>query len=132
MTDQRPDDPPPAAPGAVSIRLARPDEYAAAGDLVADVYGAAGYAAGPYLGVLRDAARRAAIADLLVAVDAAGRVLGTLTYAPGGTPSPTSPPRTRRSSGCSPSTPPPAAGASAPPSSAPRSSGRGPKANAAS
>jgi len=82
VTDRRPDE----TAAVVTVRIARPDEYAVAGDLVAAVYGAAGYAAGPYLDVLRAAARRAAVADLLVAVDAAGRILGTLTYASGGTP----------------------------------------------
>jgi ribosomal protein S18 acetylase RimI-like enzyme len=80
---------PPAAtagPDGIEIRLARPAEYAAAGDLVADVYAAEGFAHGAYVDVLRDAARRAAEADLLVAVDAGGRVVGTLTFAPGGTP----------------------------------------------
>ncbi|MDP9365209.1 MAG: GNAT family N-acetyltransferase, partial [Chloroflexota bacterium] len=55
------------------------------GDLVADVYAAEGFAHGDYVDVLRDAARRAAEADLLVAVDPGGRVVGTLTFAPGGT-----------------------------------------------
>ena len=70
---------------AIEVRDARAEEYAAAGDLVAEVYGAEGFADAPYLAVLRDAGRRAAEADLLVATDRAGRILGTVTYAPGGT-----------------------------------------------
>ena len=78
--------PPSAGTAPVLVRSARPEEYAAAGALVADVYAAAGYAHGGYLDVLRDAACRAAVAELLVATDAAGRVVGTVTYAAGGTP----------------------------------------------
>ena len=70
----------------IAVRLARPDEYDAVGALTAEVYGDEGFAHGDYLPVLRDAARRAAVADVLVAVDAGGQLLGTLTYAPGGTP----------------------------------------------
>lgn len=82
MTDRRPDD----ASAAVTVRIATPAEYAAAGALVAAVYAAEGRADGPYLAVLRDAAGRAAVADLLVATDPAGRLLGTVTYAAGGSP----------------------------------------------
>lgn len=74
----------PAAPS--EVRLARPDEYAVAGNLVADVYERDGFADGDYLAVLRDAGTRAAQAALLVAVEPDGRVLGTLTHADGGTP----------------------------------------------
>jgi ribosomal protein S18 acetylase RimI-like enzyme len=70
----------------ITVRVARPDEYDAIGTLTAEVYAAEGFAHGDYLPILRDAARRAATADLLVAVDADGHLLGTLTYAPGGTP----------------------------------------------
>lgn len=85
MSDDRPVDRP-AAP--VSVRPARPGEHASAGQLVADAYAAAGYAHGAYLDVLRDAAGRSAVAEVvvLVAVEAGGRVLGTVTYAAGGTP----------------------------------------------
>lgn len=41
--------------------------------------------AGPYVNLLRDAARRAAEAELLVAVDAVDQVLGCVTFAVGGT-----------------------------------------------
>ena len=76
------------SPGAdpIEVRPARPDEYQAVGTLTADVYAEEGFAHGDYVAVLRDAARRAAVADLLVAVDDAGCLLGTVTYAAGGTP----------------------------------------------
>ncbi|HXZ99750.1 MAG TPA: GNAT family N-acetyltransferase [Candidatus Binatia bacterium] len=62
----------------IEIRLARPEEYGAVGDLTADAYIADGMAHSDYLLTLRDAAARAAAGDLLVAVDAAtGDVLGT-------------------------------------------------------
>ncbi|WP_344258275.1 GNAT family N-acetyltransferase [Streptomyces sodiiphilus] len=70
----------------VSIREARPDEYAAAGELAAQAYLAAGLLVlgpeDPYLVSLRDAAARAAQAELLVAVDAENEaLLGTVTFA---------------------------------------------------
>ncbi|BAJ30707.1 MULTISPECIES: GNAT family N-acetyltransferase [Kitasatospora] len=40
----------------------------------------------PYVELLRDAARRDREAELLVAVDGSGAVLGCVTFAPGGTP----------------------------------------------
>jgi GNAT superfamily N-acetyltransferase len=69
----------------VSVRAARPEEYAAAGDLVVRAYRAAGFlrAAGSpshgYAAELADVAGRARAADVLVAVDDDGRVLGTAT-----------------------------------------------------
>ena len=71
-------------PVACEVRPALPDEYAVVGDLVADVYRAEGFAHGAYVAMLRDAARRAAEADLLVAADRDSRILGTVTYAAGG------------------------------------------------
>ena len=70
----------------ITVRLAEPEEYDAVGSLTAEVYEAEGFAHGDYLPILRDAAKRAEEAELLVAVDADGHLLGTLTYAPGGTP----------------------------------------------
>jgi len=70
----------------VQIRQARPAEYAAVGELTAQAYlhdGLPDWAA-PYLAELRDAAARAAAADLLVAVDAGGTLLGTVTFTPPG------------------------------------------------
>jgi ribosomal protein S18 acetylase RimI-like enzyme len=65
----------------VSVRLARPDEYERVGDLTVEwftkvvAYGDDD----PYLEVLRDTAPRAQHADLLVAVDESGDLVGTAT-----------------------------------------------------
>lgn len=71
----------------VVVRPARPEEYAAAGELVAATYVAEGHTdpVSPYVAELRDAARRATEAVLLVA-EVDGRVAGTVTYAPPGSP----------------------------------------------
>jgi ribosomal protein S18 acetylase RimI-like enzyme len=67
----------------VIIRPVRPHEHAEVGDLVADTYASLPGArhAPEYLAVLRDTARRAAGADVMVAVDADDRVVGSVTYA---------------------------------------------------
>jgi ribosomal protein S18 acetylase RimI-like enzyme len=83
---ERSEAPAAANPAAIEVRVARPEEYAAVGALVADTYEDEGFVRGPYLATLRDAAGRAAQADLLVAVGAGGALLGTVTYVPGGTP----------------------------------------------
>lgn len=64
----------------LEIRVARPADYERIGEIAAQAYAAAGNLdpAGSYLAVLRDAAGRAAAAELLVAVDGAGPV-GTVT-----------------------------------------------------
>jgi predicted N-acetyltransferase YhbS len=68
----------------VEIRQARPDEFAAAGDLVVEAYAAIDpYGLGNYSDELRDVAGRAADADVLVAVDDDGDLLGAVTYVPG-------------------------------------------------
>ncbi|MGK5529062.1 GNAT family N-acetyltransferase [Streptomyces sp. URMC 129] len=74
----------------ITIRDARPEEYGAVGELTAQVYLGDGLLtfgeADEYLTELRDAARRAARAELLVAVDGAadggaeGELLGTVTF----------------------------------------------------
>ncbi|MFI0982925.1 GNAT family N-acetyltransferase [Streptomyces sp. NPDC021093] len=73
----------------ITIRLAEPHEYTEVGEITARVSLDDGFlddgAEDPYLLVLRDAASRAARADLLVAADADGTLLGTVTYAPQGT-----------------------------------------------
>ncbi|TDO52676.1 ribosomal protein S18 acetylase RimI-like enzyme [Kribbella sp. VKM Ac-2527] len=69
------------------IRLAAPDEYAATGELAAEAYAADGFvpAGSDYGDVLRNAADRAANAELWVAADGFD-LLGTVTYcAPGST-----------------------------------------------
>ena len=70
------------------IRPARPDEYDAIGELAVRVYLAEGYTRADqrYNTVLRDAAGRAEKAELVVAVDEADRILGTVTYAGHGSP----------------------------------------------
>jgi len=70
----------------IELRRANEDEWAAVGELTAGAYladGAMG-ADDPYYGVLRDAASRAREADLWVAVDADGVLLGTVTWCPPG------------------------------------------------
>jgi GNAT superfamily N-acetyltransferase len=72
----------------VQIRPARPDEYQAIGELTVDVYladqlvppGAA------YLDSLVAAADRAAHAELIVAADADGTVVGSVTFVEHGSP----------------------------------------------
>ncbi len=70
------------------IRPARPDEYDEIGELAVRVYLAEGYTrpGAPYIAVLRDVAARAEKAELMVAVDKADRILGTVTYAGQGSP----------------------------------------------
>jgi GNAT superfamily N-acetyltransferase len=73
----------------VLIRPAAPAELAAVGDLTVDAYAADGYLdyADDYAHELRDAARRADLATLLVAVDErSGAVVGTATFVLAGTP----------------------------------------------
>jgi GNAT superfamily N-acetyltransferase len=72
----------------VLIRPARPEEYDALGELAVRVYLAEGYTrtGSHYLTVLRDVAARAEKAELMVAVDGSGRILGTVTYAAFGSP----------------------------------------------
>jgi ribosomal protein S18 acetylase RimI-like enzyme len=68
----------------VTIREARSDEWAAAGDVVARAYIAAGvHAEDDYLAHVRDAADRARTCRVFVAVDDAGAILGSVTYVPG-------------------------------------------------
>ncbi len=66
----------------MEIRVARPDEYAAAGELVVDAYRRLPDAAetAAYEPRLRDVAGRAAVATVLVAVGDRGRLLGSVTY----------------------------------------------------
>jgi GNAT superfamily N-acetyltransferase len=71
------------------IRAANPVELATVGELTLAAYAADGYLDGTedYSDELRDAARRAELATLLVAVDeASGQLLGTATFCLAGTP----------------------------------------------
>ncbi|MFF4399271.1 GNAT family N-acetyltransferase [Streptomyces sp. NPDC001480] len=73
----------------IQIREVEPDEYAALGELTARAYlddGLLDFGESDwYLGELRDVAKRAAAADVLVAV-ADGNVLGGVTFVPSGGP----------------------------------------------
>jgi GNAT superfamily N-acetyltransferase len=66
----------------VSIRRVRPGEYQAVGELVLAAYRALpGYhSEADYEAELLDAARRAEVAEVLVAVDPDSRLLGAVTY----------------------------------------------------
>ncbi|WUD70041.1 GNAT family N-acetyltransferase [Nocardia sp. NBC_00508] len=71
----------------VVVRMARPEEYDAVGELTVEVYVGEGYvrAASPYVAELADPARRAASTRILVATHA-DRIVGSLTVARPGTP----------------------------------------------
>ncbi|MEQ4209750.1 GNAT family N-acetyltransferase [Actinopolymorpha sp. B9G3] len=68
------------------IRVAQSGEHTSAGDLTVAAYVGAGLlpADHSYVHQLGDAKRRAAEAELLVALDRAGALLGTVTYCPPG------------------------------------------------
>ncbi|MCT2584949.1 GNAT family N-acetyltransferase [Actinophytocola gossypii] len=71
----------------VTIRAARPAELPEVGRLTAEAYRASGYeVSADYAGKLADAGPRASEAELLVATDPEGHVLGTVTLAPPGSP----------------------------------------------
>ncbi|MET8998077.1 GNAT family N-acetyltransferase [Amycolatopsis sp. NPDC004169] len=65
----------------VEIRPPRPEEYALAGEVTVLAYEADGHLADDvgYDATLRDVARRAEEAEVLVAVDGTGKVVGTVT-----------------------------------------------------
>jgi ribosomal protein S18 acetylase RimI-like enzyme len=67
--------------GDVEIRPPRPEEYAAAGEVTVRAYDADGHLAGDvgYDAKLRDIAARVELAEVLVAVDEGGEVVGTVT-----------------------------------------------------
>lgn len=73
----------------IEIRPARPDEFAAIGEITVEAYTAGGFlgenAEPAYENKLRDAASRAEHAELLAAVDADGTVLGSVTVVHPGT-----------------------------------------------
>ncbi|UUU24837.1 GNAT family N-acetyltransferase [Streptomyces sp. DSM 40750] len=73
----------------ITIRQISPDEYATLGEITAQAYLGDGLLdfgeSDQYLGELRDVAKRAAAADVLVAV-ADGRALGGVTFVPAGGP----------------------------------------------
>jgi GNAT superfamily N-acetyltransferase len=72
--------------GGVDIRPVRPQDHDALGQLTVAAYAAIDPAVvegDGYVGELRDVAGRVADAEVLVAVDDAGKVLGGVTYVPG-------------------------------------------------
>jgi ribosomal protein S18 acetylase RimI-like enzyme len=69
----------------LEIRAATEPEFAAIGDLCVAAYEPFLSQAGDYVDTLRDAATRAATAELLVAVDGE-QLLGTVTFVPDGGP----------------------------------------------
>lgn len=68
----------------LDIRPARREELAAAGALTVAAYRAHGMATDSYVPHLRDTERRFHEAELLVAVDPDGTVIGTVTFCPAG------------------------------------------------
>lgn len=71
----------------LEIRHAAAEEFAAVADLCVDAYAPFMVGDHHYVGTLRDVARRASAAELLIAADPdGGRVLGTVTYVPDGGP----------------------------------------------
>jgi len=72
------------------IRQARPQEYPTVGEITAQAYLGDGLLdfgeSDEYLHELRDVAKRAAAADVLVAVEPGDRVLGGVTFVPQGGP----------------------------------------------
>ena len=71
----------------MEIRPAVPAEFAAVGDVCVAAYASfSGSSSMGYVDQLRDVARRAAAAEVLVAADPGGRVLGTVTFVPDGGP----------------------------------------------
>ncbi|GAA1204744.1 GNAT family N-acetyltransferase [Prauserella alba] len=72
----------------IRVRMARPDEYAAIGELTVEAYTTGGHLADDvgYDAVLRDVAGRAATAEVLVATGGDDVVLGSVTVAEAGTP----------------------------------------------
>jgi GNAT superfamily N-acetyltransferase len=67
----------------VEIRPATPDEYDRVGDLVVEAFSALRPLRDVYEAEIRDVARRADGADVLVAVDAGGALVGTVTLVTG-------------------------------------------------
>ncbi|GAA2131672.1 GNAT family N-acetyltransferase [Kitasatospora kazusensis] len=71
----------------IVIRRARAEDLDAAGEVTVEAFVGDGHTkpGADYVTLLRDARRRAEEAELLVAVDDGGRVLGCVTFAVGGT-----------------------------------------------
>jgi len=69
----------------VTVRVSRPDELDTAGQIVRRAYLADGWGVDAYGDVLADARARAVDADVVVAVDAGERILGSVTFVLPGT-----------------------------------------------
>lgn len=71
--------------GEVVVRPVEPREYGVVGDITVAAYSSVeGFSPGArYEGELRDVAARVETAEVLVAADPGGRVLGAVTYVPG-------------------------------------------------
>lgn len=72
--------------GPLVVRTALPQELDAAGRCASAAYEADGLADPGYLAILADARSRAQTAEVLVAVDAAGQVVGSVTFVLPGSP----------------------------------------------
>src|SRR4051794_11197190 len=70
----------------IEVRRARTGEFGRIGDLCVAAYEPFGAHASRYVDVLRDVASRAAGAELLVAAEPGGPVLGTVTFVADGGP----------------------------------------------
>lgn len=76
----------------IELRLATPDEYEQAGKVTVAGYAADGFINGPdgtedhYAPQLLDAAKRAGEAELVVAAEESGAIIGTVTWCPVGSP----------------------------------------------
>ncbi len=73
--------PSPAAQAGIAVRPARPGEYDAAGQVVRLAYAGGGFASGDYLDIVADARDRSRDAEVAVAVDRSGAVVGSVTFA---------------------------------------------------
>jgi ribosomal protein S18 acetylase RimI-like enzyme len=67
----------------ITIRAARPEEFATIGEIVVAAYQTLGTESDDYVEYLRDTAARADAGAVLAALDESGTVLGTVTYVPG-------------------------------------------------
>ena len=68
-------------PPAVTVRLARPEELDAAGEVTRSAYAAGGLSSADYLDLVADTRDRSRDADVAVAVEHGRRILGCVTFA---------------------------------------------------
>lgn len=67
-----------------TIEIAEPDDYPRIGELTVEAYVGDGLASQHYIPVLADVAGRARHAEILVARDGAGRIVGAVAFVPSG------------------------------------------------